>query len=198
MSHMIDDLFGWYHAAKLPSRQWTCGHCNLAVGGAGGFITGSPGQINQHRIIYVCPSCQRPTYFEGSKQVPGVAFGRDVGHLPEMVGKLYTEARNCMAVNAFTSSVLACRKLLMHIAVQQGAAEGLNFFQYVQYLAGSGFVPPNGRGWVDHIRLKSNEANHEILLMERKDAEDLLTFSEMLLTFVFDFPSRVAGGPAPP
>lgn len=193
MSHIISDLFGWYQALKLPSRQWTCGHCNHLVGGAGGFALGGVGQPHYHQSIYICPSCQRPTYFEGDKQVPGVMFGRAVGHLPPMVGALYTEARNCMAANAFTSAVLTARKLLMHIAVQHGAPENLRFIDYVTYLADNGFVPPNGRGWVDHIRKKGNEATHEILLMERADAEDLLVFLEMLLSFVFDFPARVSG-----
>ena len=44
---------------------------------------------------------------------------------------------------------------------------------------------------VDHIRKKGNEANHEIVLMEKEDAEDLLVFSEMLLKFIYEFPKRV-------
>ncbi len=79
----------------------------------------------------------------------------------------------------------------MNIAVQQGAKEGLKFIEYVEYLAANGFIPPNGRGWVDHIRKKGNEATHEISLMGLADAEELVAFSEMLLKFVYEFPSRV-------
>jgi hypothetical protein len=61
----------------------------------------------------------------------------------------------------------------------------------VEHLTKSGFVPPNGRGWVDHIRQKGHEANHEIVLMSQKDAEDLVTFVEMLLKFVYEFPNRI-------
>ena len=61
----------------------------------------------------------------------------------------------------------------------------------VEYLAANGFVPPNGRGWVDHIRKKGNEATHEIVFMTDKDAQELLAFSEMLLKFIYEFPSRV-------
>ena len=53
----------------------------------------------------------------------------------------------------------------MNIAVVQGAEEGLKFIEYVEYLASNGFIPPNGKGWVDHIRQKGNEATHEIALM---------------------------------
>jgi hypothetical protein len=86
----------------------------------------------------------------------------------------------------------------MHIAVDQKATPGLSFLEYVEYLANNGFVPPNGRGWVDHIRKKGNEANHEITLMTKEDATDLVSFAEMLLRFIYEFPNRVpkSGGPA--
>ena len=51
--------------------------------------------------------------------------------------------------------------------------------------------PPNGKGWVDHIRKKGNEAAHEIVLMTKADADELIVFSEMLLKFVYEFPNRV-------
>lgn len=79
----------------------------------------------------------------------------------------------------------------MNIAVAQGAKEGESFVSYVEYLANAGFVPPNGRGWVDHIRNKGNEANHEIKLMGQADAEELIAFAEMLLKFIYEFPSKV-------
>ena len=79
----------------------------------------------------------------------------------------------------------------MNIAVQQGATEGLKFIEYVDFLAANGFIPPNGKGWVDHIRKKGHEATHEIALMVQADAEELISFSEMLLKFIYEFPSRV-------
>ena len=79
----------------------------------------------------------------------------------------------------------------MNIAVSQGAPEGKRFIEYIQYLADNGFVPPHGKGWVDHIRKKGNEATHEIVTMTLQDAEDLIAFTEMLLKFIYEFPSRV-------
>lgn len=79
----------------------------------------------------------------------------------------------------------------MNIAVANGAHEGLKFIQYVDYLAEKGFVPPNGKEWVDHIRCKGNEATHEIKIMNRSDAEELIGFLEMLLKFIYEFPARI-------
>ena len=79
----------------------------------------------------------------------------------------------------------------MNIAVNQGAKEGLKFIEYVTYLSDNGYTPPNGKHWVDHIRKKGNEATHEITVMSENDAKELIVFIEMLLRFIFEFPSMV-------
>jgi hypothetical protein len=121
-------------------------------------------------------------------------LGSPVEGLPDEIRTLYDEAR-ITAAGAYTAAVLCCRKILMHVAVSCGAEENQSFLDYVEYLAARGYVPPNGRGWVDHIRLRGNEANHEIRLMVKSDADELISFTEMLLRFVYEFPSRV---PTPP
>lgn len=84
----------------------------------------------------------------------------------------------------------------MHVGVQEGAEIDRSFLYYVDYLAKSGFVPPKGRGWVDYIRTRGNEANHEIAIMAEEDSRALITFVEMLLRFVYEFPGMVPGAPA--
>ncbi len=83
----------------------------------------------------------------------------------------------------------------MNIAVTQGAEAGKSFISYVEYLANHGYVPPNGKGWVDHIRKKGNEATHEIALMQQSDAEELISFAEMLLKFIYEFPAKIPKTP---
>ena len=142
-------------------------------------------------FIYICPNCTKPTYSHGPTQIPGVAPGNAVAHLPEDIAALYNEARRASSVGASTAAVLACRKLLMNIAVAHGAKPGETFIAYVEHLSQAGFVPPNGRAWVDHIRKKGNEATHEIALMKPADAAELISFAEMLLKFVFEFPGNL-------
>ena len=79
----------------------------------------------------------------------------------------------------------------MHIAVAKGAKPGKSFVSYVDYLSAKGFIPPDGRDWVDHIRTKGNEANHEIVLMTRDEAVELIAFIEMLLKFIYEFPAKM-------
>ena len=79
----------------------------------------------------------------------------------------------------------------MNIAVAEGAAEGLRFVEYIDYLENNNFLPPKGRDWVDHIRQKGNEATHEIAIMMQEDAEELIIFIEMLMKFIYEFPSII-------
>jgi Domain of unknown function (DUF4145) len=175
----------WQNPSNFQSREYTCGYCGKVVASASGFFS------DFQSFVYICPHCKKPSYFEDDKQVPGVAPGVEVGHLPSDIKALYREARNCVSVGSNTAAVLTCRKLLMNIAVGQKADENKPFIYYVQYLADHGYVPPNGKGWVDHIRNKGNEANHEIRLMNQPDAEELISFCEMLLKFIYEFPNRV-------
>ena len=180
----------WVNAESFGSRSFVCGFC-------GNLIASSLGYRNDQApsyTIFICSHCVKPTFFDGDRQLPGVAPGNSVGHLPVDIEALYSEARNCVAASCYTAAVLVCRKLLMNIAVAQGATAGETFVKYVEYLAAQGYVPPNGRGWVDHIRKKGNEANHEIALMSKTDADELILFIEMLLKFMYEFPNKV---PAP-
>lgn len=177
----------WRNISDIGSRTYTCGFCGNVVASSKGY-----NDPEQGREIYVCPHCTQPTYEnERGRRIPGVAPGVDVKEVPELLDAIYKEARNCVAIGSYTSAVLSCRKMLMNIAVHQGAEEGKSFLYYVGYLGDSGYIPPNGRGWVDHIRKKGNEATHEIALMSQADAEELVSFVEMLLKFIYEFPARV-------
>lgn len=186
-------MSGWQSLGSIGSHPFRCGYCGFNVASDRGYHYNNP-----TRKIYVCPHCDSPSYFEGDIQVPGVVPGNEVAHVPQDLENLYREARNCCSVSAFTASVLASRKMLMNIAVRQGAKVGDKFIEYVNYLANNGFIPPNGKGWVDHIRKKGNEATHEIALMARADAEELIGFTEMLLKFIYEFPARVPATPPTP
>jgi len=175
----------WQNTQRIVSHSFTCGHCGNLVASDCGFFKA----LDQR--VYICPHCDQPSYFSPSEQLPGVAPGNDVRALPEDVASLYREARRAVAASAYTAATLVSRKLLMNVAVAQKAPTGRTFVEYVEYLANQGYVPPNGKGWVDHIRKKGNEATHEIVVMKREDAEELVAFTEMLLKFIYEFPSRV-------
>ena len=179
----------WRGLTGVHPRSYVCAHCGSRVGSDKGWFTNT--FTPMHTSIHICPHCHKPSIFIDGNQYPGVAPGNPVQHLPPDIQALYQESRNAVAAGAHTASVLASRKLLMSVAVAQGAPAGQSFMSYVEYLSNAGYIPPNGKVWVDHIRKKGNEATHEIQLMSAADAEELIAFAEMLLKFVFEFPSRV-------
>jgi hypothetical protein len=188
---MADRFFGnWNPVSGVQVAEYRCGYCDNRVASGNGII-GNPTAGGYACYIRICPFCNQPTYFTPVGQVPGIAFGEAVESLPADIEALYKQARDSMSTSAYTPAVLACRKILMHIAVAQGAKVGGTFMEYVEYLASKGYVPPNGQPWVDHIRKKSNEANHDIVLMTQQDAEELILFLGMLLKFIYEFPNRV-------
>jgi len=108
------------------------------------------------------------------------------------VESLYREARECASIGAYTAAAMAARKILMNVAVAQGAKPNLTFVQYVNYLSDNNYIPPNGKVWVDHIRNTGNDANHEIPAVSQTEVNDLLLFLQFLLTFIYSFPAKFA------
>jgi len=189
-------IFQWENVISMPSQPYVCGHCGSPIASDKGYYAMGVygGRTQKVANIYICHLCFAPTYFDLIRkgQIPGPLFGEHVKDIPfKNVEGLYNEARSCVTVNAYTAAVLCCRKLLMNIAVSKGASDGLKFIEYVEFLSDKGYVPPDGKGWVDHIRKKGNEATHEISIMNSEDAKELITFIEMLLKFIYEFPAAI-------
>lgn len=179
---------------EIYNVRFVCGYCGTDTAPSIGWASNS--EKGEQGFIAICTNCNRPTFVdkkngENASTTPAAKMGNEVKGLPDDVEKLYEESRACTASGAHTAAVLVCRKILMHIAVEKGASSELSFVEYVDYLAGKGYIPPDGKEWVDYIRTKSNEANHEIQVMSQDDAKDLLNFVEMLLRLVYEFKQRL-------
>lgn len=188
------DVIRWQAEQELQSHKFTCSFCDSEIASCKGWS----GTYTSHAYrtssayIYVCHKCGRPTLVVGGCQFPTVAYGSRIENIPEKsIADLYSEARRCTTAGAYTAAVLCCRKIMMHVAVAQGASENDTFQHYVEYLVNEQHVAKNSRGWLDYIREKGNELNHQIAIATQEDAERLMSFTEMLLRTVYDFPSRV-------
>lgn len=177
----------WRNISPNKARTWTCGYCGAVTGNDRGYEYNA----KEDTGIVICGACGRPTFFEKDNHTPAVAFGMPIGNLPDDLSTLYDDARNCMIVKAFTASVLVCRKILMHIAAEHGAETEKKSFQYfVNYLLEARVITERFKTWVDRIRTRSNEANHELVVMSSNDATDILLFVEMLLKVLYEYPNR--------
>ena len=183
--------FNWKQEQSINSRSFICSFCGESVGSDKGWIATPPNSNTYMASIHICHKCGKPTFIdENGQQWPAAVFGEAVQHIPDKtIELLYDEARRASGAGSYTAAVLCCRKLLMHIAVSKGASPDLTFLKQVEFLAENHYIPPDAKDWVDHIRTTGNEANHEIVIMKREDAEDLLEFMEMLLKFIYQFPA---------
>ncbi|WP_170956980.1 DUF4145 domain-containing protein [Bacillus wiedmannii] len=184
----------WQNINVSSGYSYTCGYCGAYTAPSMHYFC-TPGYGEARTgAVYICASCNQPTFvnYLTNQQTPGELCGKKVDHLPTLeVTSLYEEARKCISVGAYTSSVLACRKLLMNIAVSEGADEGLNFVQYVDYLENSQHIPSKIRGWVDEIRRQGNIATHEITVITEEEAKKILSFTEMLLRIMYEYPAQL-------
>lgn len=181
------DKYKWANTISIQERNYDCGHCRAHVAPSIGYRTeGSPS--GNHGLILICPLCSMPTTFTArSGQVPLPIYGAPiVGIKDPNIQSLYDEACKSYGAQSYTGAVMLARKVLMNLAVQNGAKPNLTFADYVNFLSDSGWVPPNGKSWVDQIRQKGNEANHELRVMTKSDADQVLRFLAMLLKFMFE------------
>jgi hypothetical protein len=178
-------IVGWKYPESLPTRVWTCGHCGAETGSKEGYGAQTTGHA-----IYICPVCERPTYFDGAtkQQIPGARIGADVNNLPPDVATIYDEARVCMAAHTYTAAVLLCRTLLMRIAVAEGAPTRANFTDYIDYLNDNGYVAPRAAIWLDLVRSTGNIAAHQLRPMTEVDATRLVSFLAILLSSIYALP----------
>ena len=183
----------WHNTNTLVSRKFTCGHCSNIVASNEGYYATFDKFPEILCSIYICTHCKKPTiFFSPSEQIPNECPGNSVEGLGKEIALLYEEARQCISVSSYTASVMLCRKILMHIAVEKGAEENETFKHYVDYLDKRHFLPIDSKDWIDHIRKKGNDANHKIVISSKKDAMELIEFIEILTKIIYEFPNRVS------
>lgn len=143
----MPDTYEWQQSHEVKRFNYICGHCGDKVGpDRAYFATGK--SKKKIAFIFICPSCTRPTFIdhEDEVQIPPSRYGRNVKGITDAgVESLYDEARDCTSVGAYTAAVLIFRKILMNLAVQQGAEEGKQFVSYIEFLDSKGYVPQTVR-----------------------------------------------------
>jgi len=193
------DITRWEKAGntQIP-KIWKCWNCGADTGGQFGYrffdYDNSTGYSRMMKGIYICPQCAAPVYFPDVRTddyEPKSVPGNNVNSSDKNIDSLYTEMRECIGCGACTAAVMVGRKILMHVAVDFGAKPDLSFSAYVDYLYENHYVSQRASDWVDHIRKKGNEANHDIAIMDKKEATLLLQFVEMLLETNYEFPAAL-------
>ncbi len=187
----------WNNAMTVSAAsQWRCGFCNQLTRSAVGFYAGS----NQVSRIQICGNCNYPTLFvfvDGeTQQRPAAApAGEPIRNLAPDVDQLFSQARAALSARAPVAAALTCRKILHHVAVEKRRvkeptfAKFDKFVQAIEWLDANGYLPPGAKdSWVDFIRKRANEENHEIVLITQQEAEKLVELTWHLLKHIYDLP----------
>lgn len=141
--------------------------------------------------ICQCTNCFRPIIHDWIKDstIPYRCEFDDIPNMPDNdISKLYKEVRDAHSIGAYTCSVTTCRTLLSHIAVEEGAEEGLNFVKYVRYIEETCLPPCMKKEWLDDIRKSGNECIHELKIADEKLSSDMIKLISIVLRSIYDIP----------
>lgn len=170
----------WHNLEQLPSEQFVCWNCGNQVASSIGYQAMIDSYFEPS--IYICPHCKAPHIIDINKcEIPSALPGHHIKRLPKIVNQVYEEARNCIAAGAYTAAVMILRKILMNLAVEEGAKEGDSFAHYVDYLCDNGFVHRRQHEQAKKIQRLGNDANHKIESRTKDDAMELLNLVQLIL-----------------
>ncbi|WP_166375970.1 DUF4145 domain-containing protein [Aeromicrobium phragmitis] len=177
--------------------DYTCPHCHAKrmVRIAHSFHT-SASNVGRTQWLR-CPACAKGAVVQDGKLYPERKPLRQPQGLPDADARIWDEVRTCLGAGANTASVMLCRKLLFHVAVEHGLPakneknRAPTFKEAVDHLRSEGIVTTHMLEWVDRIKDVGNDANHEVTPIDAKVAEDVATFTEQLLVLAYEMKARM-------
>lgn len=184
----------WENANKIISKEFTCWNCGNKIASNTGYLAHRNRNEVSNARIYICHKCNSPNVFDKTDNpLISSKIGKYIKKLPDEISKTYEEARNCLSVDANTAAIMLFRKILMNIAVNDGADENKNFKYYVNYLCENGCVHKKQVKQADKIRELGNDANHKIETRTKAEAMEMLKFIEFLLLNNYEFADEDEG-----
>jgi Domain of unknown function (DUF4145) len=180
----------------MPTWPITCGSCGRDVSAdvVAGWTGG--GQPYQHINATLWLKCPNEGCGEGSVKLktgaiyPPAPFGPGIDGLPADVASAWDEAGIAFSVGAFTAAEMMCRKLLMHVAVDQaGSQPGKSFVEYVDELEKGGLIITGLRPVIDQVKNRGNTANHTLPPSDEAVSKMTLKITQHLLQGVYELRS---------
>lgn len=195
-----------------------CPTCNMLVAakvvaeGNGGFRSDAVNPLDEveteyhgeHYYISVCGRCSQPFMIRESLfGIPGefetvtdekVLYPTEpklaLGGVPNMIKSAYDQASRSFSASLFEPCALMCRKCL-EATCKTLSAKGRDLNSRLQSLYDSGHIDRRLLDWAHEIRLIGNEAAHDTdTKVTKRDARDVLDFTEAILIYVFSLTAR--------
>ena len=173
----------WQNCIKLYPKSYNCWNCGNLISSNIGYKSD-----DNENHIYICPHCQAPLIIDcKGRQYPYTIQGKSIKKMPKDVAHCYDEARLALSAGAYTAAVMMFRKILMNLAVNEGANEGDSFANYVTFLCDNGFVHKKQHEQAKSLKKLGNDANHKIESRTEDEAKEMLKFVELLLLNNYEY-----------
>lgn len=181
----------WVSIGTGGARAFICWNCSKEIASEK-YYHSSDNAGNFMSYIYICPNCNAPLISDDEdKQIILSLPGIEIEKIPADINIIYNEIRKSMQSNCFNGAIMLMRKLIMHIAVEEGAEEGKKFIEYIDYLCEEGIVPKKSKNKANSVRTLGNSTNHEIEARTKEEAQNCFEFIELLLKVNYEFANEI-------
>jgi HEPN domain-containing protein len=155
---------------------WKCATCRKGVCGESRYRLPERGTFDYYKFteIYPAPSPNEAPEFT-----------------PEQVTSDFIEAVSSLKNGNYKAASLMARTSL-ETAVNLFNAQGANLKQKINNLANQNVITAALSEWAHEIRGIGNEAAHDAEPVKEEDARAAVDFAEMLYTYLFTLPERIA------
>lgn len=120
-------------------------------------------------------------------------------YLPDPLGRFYKQAADASKRGDWDASGSMSRKVidvstkmqLAKVADETTAKAHKTNFSRINALGAAGAITSDLQDWAHHVRVGGNDAAHDEEPFEKVEAEDLLSFTELYLVYVYTLPGRL-------
>lgn len=194
-----------------------CHECNMVIAakviaeGNGGFSSNASFPMDacyteyhgDHYFVCLCRRCSSPFLIRQSLYGVGefesvtdevILFPTEkklpLDGVPVTIRSAHDQAVRSFSASLFEPSVLMCRKCL-EATCKALNAKGRDLNARLKSLCDGGHIDSRLLNWAHEIRLLGNEAAHDPdIKVTKRDARDVLDFTESILIYVFSLTSR--------
>jgi hypothetical protein len=179
--------------------------------------TGPP-NTKRFRTVLICSSCEEivVAIFDGSpsatyspsacpgdprkfgwnifKSYPQPALSKCPTHTPGELKRIFDQAANALKRRDPDASGAMSRKVV-DVSTQQLLGEQSKKYSNIQgridALAAANKLTPDLKDWAHQVRLGGNDAAHDLDPFTQEEADELLDFADLYLTYVYSLPARL-------
>jgi HEPN domain-containing protein len=125
------------------------------------------------------------------KEYPQTEISTCPEHLPENIRNFYMQAEISLQHKSYDASSIMSRKCLEATVKTLDSSGTGNLYSRIEALYTKGLIAETLKDWAHMLRENGNEAAHEEQPVTEEHASELLSFSELLLMYVFTLPGMI-------